>query len=79
MSICSKVGFPDPFITFTCNPNWSEIQRVLHTLNLKPQDRPNIIARIFKLKFNNLLVDVSKKGVLDKVLTCKFAIFTLLS
>ena len=25
MAICRKVGYPDLFITFTCNPKWSEI------------------------------------------------------
>ncbi|KAI5403349.1 hypothetical protein KIW84_050784 [Lathyrus oleraceus] len=36
IAICSKVGFLDLFITFTCNPNKPEIQRVLGPLNLKP-------------------------------------------
>ncbi|XP_058761708.1 uncharacterized protein LOC131635112 [Vicia villosa] len=47
MAICSKVGFPDLFITFTCNPNWPEIQRALTPLNMKAHDRPDIIARVF--------------------------------
>lgn len=37
MVICSKVGFPVLFITFTCSPNWPKIQRALLPLNLKPQ------------------------------------------
>lgn len=45
---------------------------VLGPLNLKPQVRPNILASIFKMKFDNLLVDVTKKGVLGKVLACKY-------
>lgn len=38
MTICSKIGFPDTdlFITSICNPNWSEIQRLLIPFNLKP-------------------------------------------
>lgn len=63
MPICSKVDFPDLFITFTCNPNWLEIQRALNPLNLKPQDTPDINARVFKMKSDNLLSNVSKKGV----------------
>ncbi|XP_058776623.1 uncharacterized protein LOC131650945 [Vicia villosa] len=74
MAICSKVGFPDLFITFTCNPNWPEIQRVLRPLHLKPQDRPDIISRVFKIKFDQLLTDLTKKGVLGKVLACKLII-----
>ncbi|XP_058749840.1 uncharacterized protein LOC131622824 [Vicia villosa] len=74
MAICSKVGFPDLFITFTCNPNWPEIQRVLGPLHLKPQDRPDIISRIFKIKFDKLLTDLTKKGVLGKVLAYMYTI-----
>ncbi|XP_058741130.1 uncharacterized protein LOC131613480 [Vicia villosa] len=74
MTICSKVGFLDLFITFTCNPNWPEIQRALHPLNLKPQDRPYIIARVFKMKFDSLLADVTKKGCLGKVLAYMYTI-----
>lgn len=50
MAICSAVGFPDLFITFTCNPNWPEIQRLLAPMHLKPQDRPDILSRVFKIK-----------------------------
>ncbi|XP_058753371.1 uncharacterized protein LOC131626567 [Vicia villosa] len=74
MAICSKVGFPDLFITFTCNPNWPEIQRVLGPLHLKPQDRPDVISRIFKIKFDQLLSDLTKKGVLGKVLAYMYTI-----
>ena len=27
MTICSTVGFPDLFLTFTCNPYWPKIQQ----------------------------------------------------
>ncbi|XP_058759288.1 uncharacterized protein LOC131632565 [Vicia villosa] len=74
LSSRSKVGFPDLFITFTCNPNWPEIQRVLGPLHLKPQDRPDIISRIFKIKFDQLLSDLTKKGVLGKVLAYMYTI-----
>ncbi|XP_019435271.1 PREDICTED: uncharacterized protein LOC109341753 [Lupinus angustifolius] len=70
MAICSYVGFPDLFITFTCNPNWPEIKRLLGPLNLKPQDRPDILARVFKIKFDELLIDLKKRHVLGKVLGC---------
>ncbi|KAI5435870.1 hypothetical protein KIW84_022338 [Lathyrus oleraceus] len=74
MAICSKVGFPDLFITYTCNPNWLEIQRTLLPINLKPPDKPDIIARFFKTKFDNLLANVTKKGVLGKVLAYMYTI-----
>ena len=75
MAICRHVGFPDLFITFTCNPNWPEIQRLFNPMNLKAHDRPDIISRVFKMKFNSLLDDLTKKGVFGKVLACKYINF----
>ncbi|MCH93422.1 helicase-like protein, partial [Trifolium medium] len=62
------VGFPDLFITFTCNPTWPEITRELAKNNLKPQDRADIVAKVFKMKFDLLMKDLTKKHVLGKVL-----------
>ncbi|XP_058774354.1 uncharacterized protein LOC131648630 [Vicia villosa] len=74
MEICSYVGFPDLFITFTCNPNWTEIQRVLSSANLKASDRPDLITRILKLKFDALLSDLTKKSIMGKVLAYMYTI-----
>jgi hypothetical protein len=71
MAISAAVGFPDLFITFTCNPNWPEIRRLLANKNLKPQDRPDIISRVFKIKFDELMRDLTKRHVLGKVIACK--------
>jgi hypothetical protein len=71
MAISSVIGFPDLFITFTCNPNWPEITRELAKFNLKPQDRPDIIARVFKIKFDELMKDLTKRHILGKVIACK--------
>ena len=68
VAIIKKYGKPDLFITFTCNPKWCEI-----TENLYPSqtanDRPDLVIQVFKLKFNNLLNDIFKHGVLGKVVT----------
>jgi len=71
MAISSAVGFPNIFITFTCNPTWPEITRELAKNNLKPQDRPDIITRVFKIKFDELMKDLTKRHVLGKVLARK--------
>ncbi|KAL3037718.1 hypothetical protein AAZX31_01G086000 [Glycine max] len=60
MAICSHVGFPNLFITLTCNPNWLEIRRLLSPLNLKPIDRLDIVSRIFRLKYEQMLSDLTK-------------------
>ncbi|XP_050896603.1 uncharacterized protein LOC127103381 [Lathyrus oleraceus] len=74
MAICSYVGFPDLFITFTCNPNWPEIQRLLGYVHLKASDRPDIISRVFKMKFDELLSYLTKKSLLGKVLAYMYTI-----
>ncbi|KAG5149283.1 hypothetical protein JHK82_016164 [Glycine max] len=71
MAICSHVGFPNLFITLTCNPNWPEIHRILTPLNLKAIDRPNIILRAFKLKYEQMLSDLTKNHLLGKVVACE--------
>ncbi|XP_063781211.1 uncharacterized protein LOC134929546 [Pseudophryne corroboree] len=62
MSIFAKWGAPDVFITFTANPTWPEIIE-----NLRPgeqnSDRPDLVARVFKLKLNSLMDDLTKHGL----------------
>jgi len=72
MAICGHVGFPDLFLTFTCNPKWPEISRILKTSKLSPSDRPYIIARVFRIKFDQLLSDLTKKHILGRVIACKY-------
>ncbi|XP_021995675.1 uncharacterized protein LOC110892839 [Helianthus annuus] len=60
MAICKSVGYPDLFITVTCNPNWPEIYRCLHDKALNAEDRPDIIFRIFKCKLDHLIKDFKK-------------------
>ena len=49
MTLVQKYGKPDLFITITCNPNWPEIQSQLSPTET-PQNRPDLIARIFHSK-----------------------------
>ena len=79
IAICSHVGFPNLFITFTCNPNWPEIHRLLTPLNLTPIDRPEIISRIFKLKYEQMLSDLTKNHLLGKVVACKLMLIPICS
>ena len=36
MTICGHIGFPDLFLTLTCNPAWPEIQRKVRKYNKRP-------------------------------------------
>jgi hypothetical protein len=66
MAIFSKFGAPDLFITFTANPKWPEIEE-----NLRPgeqtSDRPDLVARVFRIKLNSLMKDLTKNHALGHV------------
>jgi hypothetical protein len=64
MAIVRVYHKPDYFVTFTCNPQWPEITNSLLP-NQKAQDRPDIIARVFKQKLKQLRKEFSL-GVLGK-------------
>ncbi|CDY25439.1 BnaC09g39540D [Brassica napus] len=74
MTICKHFGFPDLFITFTCNPKWPEITRHLTKQNLKAEDRSDIICRMFKMKLDSLMDDLTKKNILGKTVSCELNI-----
>jgi hypothetical protein len=60
MAIRRWAGCPDALITFTCNPQWLEIKRAL-PLGQQPQDRPDLVTRVFKIKLKELIHDIHKK------------------
>jgi hypothetical protein len=62
MAIVRFFGKPLFFITFTANPRWPEILRELKE-GQNPLDRPDLIARVFRLKYKEFLSDL-RKGVL---------------
>ncbi|XP_070666718.1 uncharacterized protein [Malus domestica] len=56
MAICREYGHPNLFITFTCNIKWPEIIREFQKKpGFKPEDRPDIISRVFKMKLDDML------------------------
>ena len=67
MAIVREFGKPDLFITVTCNPKWPEILDELLP-NQKSPDRPDLIARVFKLKLQAITHDLFMRGVLGKVI-----------
>eukprot|EP00794_Sanderia_malayensis_P012473 gene12473-biopygen9941 len=66
MTIVRKHGKPDIFQTFTANPNWQDILDNLLP-NQKPQDQPDIVTRVFNLKFKELLCDILDLNFFGKV------------
>ncbi|RWR85036.1 putative AT hook motif-containing protein [Cinnamomum micranthum f. kanehirae] len=62
MAICRWAGPPDLFVTFTCNPYWKEIQDMIASIpGQRVKDRPDIFARVFRLKLKELIDDLRKR------------------
>ncbi|XP_056685898.1 uncharacterized protein [Spinacia oleracea] len=75
LAICKWAGPPDIFVTFTCNPNWQEIIEFLTIISgQRPEDRPDIIARVFKIKLEELMEDLKDRGHFGEA---KAAIYTI--
>jgi hypothetical protein len=62
----------DYFLTMTANSEWDEITSSLfrdanRTLFQRAIDRPDLVARVFKMKLDAMLEDVFEKQILGKV------------
>jgi hypothetical protein len=68
MAIVRVMGKPTPFITATTNPKWPEIQNALLDGQVAA-DRPDIVGRVFKMKCDALLHDLTRKHVLGRVIS----------
>ena len=58
-------GHPDLFITTTTNPNWPEIKNNLLP-SQDPQDCPDIVARVFRLKVQKLAEMLKSEMIFGK-------------
>ena len=75
MAICRKVGYPDLFITFTCNPKWSEItQRLEFIEGQNVEDQPDIVTRVSKIKLDELLHDLRCESHFGRVIVVVYTI-----
>ncbi len=75
MSICRFYGYPDLFITFTCNPKWPEIDKFMELRGLKPEDRPYAVSKIFQIKLQNMIKFLKQGGLFGRVLAGNYNFF----
>lgn len=69
LAVCKEYGHPDLFITFTCNPKWVEILDAVNYAGSQDASvRPNIVARVFKMKLDAMIADFTQDSVLGRVL-----------
>jgi hypothetical protein len=68
MAICSWAGYPDIFVTFTCNAAWPEIQSTLKDIGQTASDRPDIVDRVFHIKLKEFMRDIREREYFGKTL-----------
>lgn len=73
MTICRWAGYPDFFITFTCNPAWPEVRRYCARYSVAPSDRPDILSRIFKIKLDSMLKKLRDDKILGTMIAGVFS------
>ena len=66
MALVQTYGKPDIFLTMTCNPSWEEILNELLP-GQTPQDRPDLVARVFRAKLETMKEMLFKKHILGVV------------
>jgi len=66
MAVVRSHGKPHLFVTVTCNPKWDEITREVELTGGTVEDRPDIVARVFRLKLKAIEADLYKNGVFGR-------------
>ena len=75
MAIVRRISRPALFVTFTANPNWPELQREIDVYpGLTASDRPDLIARVFRLKLVELLRDLKEQAAFGR---CVGLVYTI--
>ena len=67
MALPRRFHKPDLFITITCNPKWAEITAAIPT-GSHWRFHPDIVARVFYLKFKEMMQDITERRIFGKVL-----------
>ena len=67
MALPRRFHKPDLFITITCNPKWPEIAAAIPS-GSHWRFHPDIVARVFFLKFVEMMKDLTERQIFGKVL-----------
>uniref|UniRef100_A0A452YMX3 Helitron helicase-like domain-containing protein n=1 Tax=Aegilops tauschii subsp. strangulata TaxID=200361 RepID=A0A452YMX3_AEGTS len=73
MALVQTYGKPDIFLTMTCNPSWEEILNELLP-GQTPQDRPDLVARVFRAKLETMKEMLFKKHILGVVVAHAYVV-----
>jgi len=72
-ALVARYGKPDVFLTMTCNPNWEEIKQELEHGQV-PQDRPDLVVRVFRAKLEELKKELFQKHILGRVMAYVYVV-----
>ena len=56
----------------TCNANWNEIKHHVTSRELRADDRPDIVCRVFKMKLDNMMKEFKLGKPFGKLNAGKF-------
>ena len=68
MAVCRIMGYPDLFLTFTCNPAWPEVKRFCQAQFVNSSDRTDLLGRIFKLKVDSLMRVIKEQKIFGSII-----------
>nr|XP_017227516.1 PREDICTED: uncharacterized protein LOC108203255 [Daucus carota subsp. sativus] len=75
LAVCRYIGHPDIFLTMTTNPLWDEINEMMKLLpHCLPQNSPDIIARVFKLKLDQIVDEIKNKEFFGKCIGVMYVV-----
>lgn len=76
MAMVWRYGSPDYFISMICNPDWPELKQAacVGLLQQKAYDRPDLVARVATLKFNDLIDQLWKEQIFSSVAAYAYTI-----
>ncbi|XP_074351613.1 uncharacterized protein LOC141690737 [Apium graveolens] len=67
LAIYRTIGHPSLFLTMTCNKQWPEIKSMMKFFpGVDVADKPDVTARVFKLKLDQLLDLIKNKNYFGK-------------
>ncbi|XP_074346888.1 uncharacterized protein LOC141685698 [Apium graveolens] len=67
LAIYRTIGHPSLFLTMTCNTQWPEIKSMMNFFpGVDVADKPDVTARVFKLKLDQLLDLIKNKNYFGK-------------
>lgn len=78
LALCRSIGHPTLFLTMTCNSKWPEIKEMMkHLPGVDICDAPDVAARVFKFKVDQLIDLIRKQNFFGRCIGCEYPLCSL--